>query len=263
MQSWIRSTLCFAAMAAGLAAPSLVKADTITATLTSLDPYVFGTLDLQGSPSVDGGIGNIIWQGASTNEAPFAAGFNTYCIDLIQDVDFGGTYTFNIEPLASAPKAGAYIGGTPSNGMGTAKADDLEALFGVDYSKTQGSSPSAETAKEAFQLAIWNIIYDSDSSVSTGSGTFYAGSDVASGAISVANGFLADALNPNNQQYDATDLIALVGENGAQDQIALDPLIPISAQPPSGAPLPSSGLAGLVLIAGFGFFKWHRRAGAA
>jgi hypothetical protein len=54
-----------------------------------------------------------------------------------------------------------------------------------------------------------------------------------------------------------------VGENGAQDQIAIDPLIPISADPPSGVPLPSSGLAGLVLFAGFGLIKWYRRAGAA
>jgi hypothetical protein len=249
-------------MSAGIALPSLAKADSISATLTGLDPFVFGTLNLQGAPAVEGGIGNIIWAGNSNNEAPFAGTFNTYCIDLIQDVDFGGTYTFDLEPPASAPKAGAYVGGTPSSGMGTAKANDLAALFGVDYGQTVGSSASAETAKEAFQLAIWNIIYDTDASVSTGSGTFYAGSDVDSGAISVANGFLADALNPDNQQYDATDLVALVGENGAQDQIALDPLIPISADPPS-TPLPSSGLAGLVLFLGFGLAKWYRRPAAA
>jgi uncharacterized repeat protein (TIGR01451 family) len=197
--------------------------NTISATLTGLDPNLFGTINLQGSSPVNGGIGNLLWSGPSGNQAPFSGSFNTYCIDLLQDIYFGGTYSYNIESLASAPQPGAYPDGIPTTGMGAAKADELAALFGVDYSQTLGESAAEETAKTAFQLAIWNIVYDTDAAVSNGAGTLYVSSGVDANTISVANGFIADALNPANQKYDATDLVALVGQNGAQDQIAIDP----------------------------------------
>lgn len=256
MHRSIRKSLSLLALAIGCAVPSFAKAQTITATLNTVDPYVFGHVNLSGAGSLDGGIGNIDWTGVSSNVAPFNSTFNTYCIDLIQDISFGNSYTYTIAPLSSAPNSGAYPGGTPTTGMGASKADELEALYGVDYGSTLGTSASEETAKEAFQLAIWNIVYDTDSTVS--SGTFSAGSDVSTAAISVANGFLSDALNPSNQQYDATNLIALLGQNGAQDQIAMNGPVPIDAIP-QGAPLPSSGAAGMVLLGAVAAMRLRRR----
>jgi hypothetical protein len=249
MRKRTRLAMGLMALAVGGAMPGLVRADTITAKLENLNPYVFGSVHLSGAGTVSGGIGNIIWQGASANPAPFNGPFNTYCIDLLQDINFGGTYTFTTAPLQDAPQPGAYPAGGPTNGMGTAKADEIEALFGVDYGNT-----TTGDGKEAFQLAIWNIIYDTDASVSTG--TFYVESGASSNVIGIANGFLTDALNPTNQKYDQTDLVALIGNNGAQDQIAINPLIPING---NATPLPPEAASGLLLFGVYGLTRWRKR----
>jgi|GEM_PF-2810685 len=257
-----KKLFCFLALAAACMTPSLVKADTISATLTGLSPYTFGSVYLQGAGSLNGGVGNILWQGANVNPAPFNGAFNTYCIDLIQDIGFGGNYTFTTAALAGAPKSGAYPGGTPANGMGSSKATEIETLFGMHLSDTQGDSPSANIDREAFQLAIWNVIYDTDTSVSDGSGTFYAisNSGLDASAIGAANGYLTDISNSSNQsQYAVNDLVALIGQNGAQDQVAVNPLGPTPTHDPLPAPLPAAAPVGLLAMAAGAFAKWRQR----
>jgi hypothetical protein len=232
------------------------SAETITATVTGVDPFVGGSVSLTDYGTITGGaVSNTLWQGASDNSSPFGGAFNTYCIDVIQDISIGGTYSFTEEPIQDAPKSSAFPSGTPTTGMGTVKADEMEALFGVDYSKTVASSAFLD--REAFQLAVWNIIYDTDASVSQGAGSFNALNDtgVDPGAIPLANTFLADALNPDNQQYDMTNLIALVGQNGVQDQIAV---ISGSDVHISAVPTPAPGTAAAVLLAGYGVYSWRR-----
>jgi hypothetical protein len=245
MRNWKRAIGCMALVVGAMS--GVAAADTVTAELTGLNPYVGGDLHLANYGTVDGGVGNILWQGVSTNPVPFGGAFGTYCIDLIQDINFFNTYTFVEEPIQDAPKSGAYPTGVPTTGMGLTKADEIEALYGVDYKKTLGSGAGLDC--EAFQLAIWNIIYDTDASVSQGAGSFYAinNSGLDAGAITLANTFLGDALNPGNQRYDMTNLIALVGLNGAQDQIAVVPV-----------PTPASGKAAAAILAGYAIYRWRR-----
>jgi hypothetical protein len=244
------------ALAACWAGASMAKADTvITAQLTGLNPWAFGTIHLAGAGDEDGGIGNIIWQGNSGNAAPFTGTFNTYCIDLEENIYFGSSYSFVIAPLADAPKESAYPGDT-GGPMGAEKATEIEELFGQHYADTLGVNDGVDC--EAMQLAIWNIIYDTDTSVSTGDGTFYADGDVDPNAIAIANSWLVDAANPQDQAlYQADDLEALIGCDGAQDQIVVNPLIPIST---TSVPLPTSAMGGSVLLAGLAASRlWRRR----
>jgi hypothetical protein len=249
------SVLLGAAVVGSLAARS-AKADTITAELVGLNPDTFGNVFLQGAGSLYSGVGNILWQGASSNTAPYNGAFNTYCIDLIQNISFGNTYTFVEAPLISGPKAGAYLSGTPTTGMGAAKAAAIEEMYGQNLSTTIGNTQAAADASEGFQLAVWNIIYDSDASVSTGSGVFYATSNIAPNAVADANLFLSDAFNTADQAlYPVNDLVALIGQDGAQDQVGINPLVTTSV----GVPLPTSIFGGTVLMSCLAAVRWKRR----
>jgi hypothetical protein len=226
--------------------------------LQTIDPYVFGTVHLDGAGDIGGGIGEIVWQGDAGNASPFNGQFDTYCIDLIEDIYFGSTYTFTVGSLANSPKPSAYPGGN-LNGMGTIKANEIAEMYAQHYADTLPGGNGDE--REAFQLAIWNMVYDTDTSVSTGDGVFYATGDVSGNAISIANGWLVDAANPANQAiYHANDLISLVGDRGVQDQITIDPNITIT----TGTPLPNSATGGSLLLAGLSLTRvWKRRQAMA
>jgi hypothetical protein len=247
----IRSGLLAAAVVCGLA--SFARAETVTATITTVDPFVVGTVYVNGIGDVYGAIAAIDWQGDPSNPAPFNGPFTTYCIDLNEPVNIGGTFTFTVEPLADAPKGAAFPSGTPTTGMGLAKADEIEELFGQHYDETLPAANGID--REAFQLAIWNIVYDTDTSVTTGQGSMYAESDVDPNAISIANGWLADAANPQNQIFDDTELAALVGPDGVQDQVVQFP--PLG----NGTPLAPAAFSGGLLMACLGLmrFRQYRR----
>jgi hypothetical protein len=244
----IRNSFVIVTLFVAGALGAMARAGTITATVTGIDPFVAGSVELTGAGTVsDSAVADTLWQGVASNSVPFEGGFNTYCIDVIEKISIGGTYTYTEEPVEDAPKATAYPTGTPTTGMGMTKADELEALFGVDYANTLPAANYLD--REAFQLAIWNIVYDSDASVTEGAGSFSAIADtgIDPGAIPLANTFLADALNPANQVHDMKNLIALVGENGAQDQIAMMPV-----------PAPATGKAAALLIAACAGYCWRR-----
>ena len=142
--------------------------------------------------------------------------------------------------------------------MGAAKATEIDTLFGMHYNDTINSSIN----QEAFQLAIWNIVYDTDNSVSQESGTFYAvnNSGLDAAAITVANGFLADTSNAGNQsQFAVQNVIALFGQDGAQDQLFLDPLLPAHITV-AGAPFPAAGTSAAVLMGLIAIARWKRNA---
>jgi hypothetical protein len=249
---------------------SLAQAETITATLTGLQPYVFPTVKLSYNSGavttqVTGGTGAILWSNGSTtnptNDPAFTGNFTTYCIDLLQDIYFGQQYKFDVADLAmGAPKAGAYlVGGPLVSPMGTARADAIQKLYDLHYGDTLGATPDGN--KTAFQLAIWNIIYDvsgtggqADTSVSSGSGNFYVVSGVNGSVVSTANSWLADVFNPALTPATHSYAVqALIGENGAQDQIY--------ASPSSGSPAPTPSVlaGGLALLSLCGLFRLKGR----
>src|ERR1700722_16526072 len=109
MRCSIRVPIALAVAFVGGSSAGFVRADTITATLTAVDPDAFGNVFLQGEGSLFSGVGTIVWQGSASNATPYNGVFDTYCIDLIQNIQIGGTYSFVESSLAGAPKAGAFV----------------------------------------------------------------------------------------------------------------------------------------------------------
>jgi hypothetical protein len=154
--------------------------------------------------------------------------FQTFCIELTQDISPGGTYTYSLVNLADAPKPGtSQTGG--SGGMGQAKANAIGALWAADYGSIAG--PNADTNAAAFQLAIWKIEYDwGSSNESFNKGNFKASANgvnpnSTNAAIIQAENWLNSLGWNNNNVPNETNLIALSspGPNGYQDQVMAIP----------------------------------------
>jgi hypothetical protein len=236
------------------------RADTVTATLEGLTPYSFPNMYLVGQGTIGGGAGAIGWQGQSGNALGLTGAFQTYCIDLIQDIYFGDPYTYDVQVLSTAPQPGAYPNGQ-TGGMGAQKASELNTLFQENFNNL-----STDDDMQAFQLAIWSIVYDTPTQLANGPGVentndnFYVLNSLNDGTvISIADGYLTSAVNLSDQETFSGTLVALVGENGAQDQIYAGP--PSLGSSP--VPLPSSSIGGCVLLGmcGLGAVAKKRRAG--
>jgi hypothetical protein len=96
--------------------------------------------------------------------------FKAWCVDLSQPLAPDVTFSFDVVELAAS-------GYTPT------RADLLNGLFNEYF-------PIVNTAQEsaAFQLAIWEILYDTDGSLDTG--TFRATTQALT--VSLANSWLAN-----------------------------------------------------------------------
>lgn len=144
--------------------------------------------------------------------AQFSGQYITYCADLTQHVG-SATNTFQVVGVNELRL------GAP---MGLAKAEAINRLF--TFAAGQEVSPSATNSfAAAFQLAIWEIIYDysnqnSLASLSVASGSFSAtktnGSPLSSSISSNLNAFFAAAANGPA----GTQLLGL-GSQSRQDQI--------------------------------------------
>jgi len=161
--------------------------------------------------------------------------FITYCSDLTQYVS-SSTKTFTVEEIKDLPNS---PGQTP---MG---ADAAQAIMDI-YKAAGGSQLLSGTDKAlatAFQLAVWEIVYDFDGVEGV------ASLDTASGAFRIVD--LANAYESSINAH-LTALFGSVGNNGtgeglfgvasgnAQDQLVVVPL-------PAGAMLGFAGLGGVAL----------------
>jgi hypothetical protein len=101
-----------------------------------------------------------------------------WCVDLAKHVTVpGGPYSgYTLAPFQSPPL-----------GFSSARQIDLDRLFVNDYALALTSAQN----KAAFQLAMWDILFDNDSNLSTygGPGQFGVSSGSAS-TILIAQGFV-------------------------------------------------------------------------
>jgi len=146
----------------------------------------------------------------------------------------------------------------------------ISELYGRFYNNEAGvnwenkSTFNGDTASTAFQVALWELIYDTDKNLSTGN--FQANN---LGAVSTTAQSYLNALNGDtsmfNSRFSGSQLVELLAPAGGnksqdniQDQITLVPKAP-------GVPAPPG-----VLLAGMGFIallggrtRWLRRKAPA
>lgn len=148
-------TIAFAAIVwAGAAG-----AATISATLNGVSPSKSVSI------STDGGwhyskvlAGELDWSRTGGSAAGVPAHFSTFCIELDETVKSGTNYTYNLGNLLTGPTS-------VSGGMGSSKANLLAELYGRFLS---GLTQSDSNYAAAFQIAIWEIVTDSNRNLSSG-----------------------------------------------------------------------------------------------
>jgi hypothetical protein len=167
----------------------------------------------------------------------------TFCTDLTEYVSSGGA-TYTVAPIASLPQTS----GWPA--MGATRAQAVYDLYAAAAGTQSASGASADLAS-AFQIVLWEIVYDysgSASSLNLTAGNLRAtrtdGSALGSGVMTQVNALFA-AIGSGAAQLGLMGL----SNNGAQDQIV---------EVPTVIPLPPAAWAGL---SGLGLaFAIRRRA---
>ena len=246
--SWGLGAFCAIAGVGGAA-----NADTVIAKLNGVQ-YAgssYTTLDLTlGSTVYHGAIaGPQMWQQTGGTITLPSVNFLTYCVEITQDVMLTSpatSYAFYTGSINTAPTPGDQVPGGP--GMGLAKSVLIQELWA-----RHNADITDATSGAAFQVAIWDIVYDADFNL--GAGNFKASGNL--NVTNLASTWLTD-VNTNGSAYTTPNLIALKSDT-AQDQITLGP--PPVFGPPSETPLPSAA-AGAVALLGGAMLTRSRRRGA-
>jgi len=218
---------------------SAASAATIDATFNGVSPKRNLTYTIDGgttTPTTQAGTFNWYRTGGSWAGTPNVnTNFITFCIELVQNIATGNTYTYRVAFLKDAPiPDNAPISGP----MGVVKADYIMELWS-DQIILGGGNLADPNFVAAMQTAVWEIVYDDG--LDLGSGTFQAISDGGFGFAASAQGFL-DALDDS---VILVDMRAMSSET-LQDQTFLT-VVPTGEDIPVPAAL-AMGLPALGLI---------------
>jgi PEP-CTERM motif len=147
---------------------------------------------------------------ASLNGGP---SFTSYCIDLYEYIGFGSTYT-DYTLVAGASHAFANANA----------ATDIGKLF------AEKNVIDSATKQAAFQIAIWEIAYETSGiyNLGTGAARFSGGtagafSPFSPNALSLASTWLGNLASTTNNSYSVWALDS-IGKPGHQDQVFAAPI---------------------------------------
>ncbi len=216
------------------------SADTISLNLTAGSTSV--SYKPNGGSVVSVGGGPFHWTQTTPINTNYASAITTYCIDLTHGIT-SGTYTTQTN-LTLAPTIG-----TDAKGLA------ITELFDRYYYNSLTSSANSS----AFQLALWELVYDGATSKSLTAGSIQG--DTAQPYTAQAQSMLNSLGSKSsyaNHDLAISHLEVLVSSNGNQDQIMVVP------NPPKGVPAPPAVmLAGIGVLALFGRSRWTRRTPTA
>lgn len=157
------------------------------------------------------------------------ASFLTYCIELEEHFSFGSAPMTDYRVIDGRRYFGEYRGDRSI-------AERLGQL--MTYAADNASLVSDAAGSTALQLAIWNVIYDTDASVSDTGGRFRDASPYRLAASTLLTG----ALSVTASRFD----VFALQRNGSQDFLLLAPRLGTVPEPGSLA-LVGAAVAGLVV----------------
>jgi len=195
--------------------------------------------------------GPYYWQQTgSPMNSNFGSTVATFCVELNQTFPAGtSSGAFNVTSLAAV--------------KGTATADAIQKLFGNNYNTAWASSSfTGSTNSTAFQLALWELVYDGTGGA-LGTGNFTYTGSLTSGVGLAAKNMLTALGSTSSSAFGAAfpnSQVVWLSSGSFQDQIAIVPHVP----PPPGVPAPPSiVLAGLALGTGLFGRAFRRRKDVA
>lgn len=199
-------------------------------------------------------VGPFSWKDTNVDNpnTSFPPTIKTFCIELDQPLPnlTPPTATFRITDPANAPII-----------KSEAKADAIRALYGNYYDFATDSVKGG--LDRAFQIALWEIIYDFGSleglDLTNGDFAYLVNSQTLLDAIAMLQGLSGGKEAFDRSGYELVALVAPAGdgktEDKVQDQIAVRP---------KGVPAPPALLlAGFGMVALLGRARWTRRSNAA
>jgi len=230
----MKSMVCTCALVVSGVFASSVSATPLTMSGT-LEGFQHGHVSL----SVHAQGANSAWHRSNLKTGMFKwsqgnSTFNTFCIELTQSNSEGQNVVFDVNQLNDAPNPGHSNFPHLDGGMGTFRAGLIQDLFNNHHASAIDSVTTA-----AFQVAIWAILYETDSSqivaesddspnnayhginVDAGSFTLRDLGDAGSMRTQVAN--LANAWLVGLNSVALTNLLALTHDQ-RQDQVIVIPL---------------------------------------
>ena len=216
---------------------SIANAATITARLDNVDPGRIIGVHYNGSSLGQAYAGVMNWTGNAANEGGLDGRFSSFCIDLTQDVLLGQTYSFATAGIQDAPNPLPPTAPIGATGMGATNAQFIEKLYALEYDNIG----SDHDRGAAFQIAIWEILFDTSPSHDVTGGMFGV-SGASASVVSLSNNFVAAALAPGAMTFHQ-QILALTSAT-AQDQLVLGgPSNTLVPPPPPGVPVPSPAAA--------------------
>lgn len=222
-------------------AATAANAGTVTATFHTVDPYRIIDFSQDSGHSYESTwAGKFLWtRSGGTEVGNPGHDFTTFCIEMNQEINFGGTYTYDV---VSLDKGGTHFAG-PGVGMGAARADLISELWGRHYSEIVGNDTAA-----AFQIAVWEIVEDSNNR-NLRAGQFRirdAGTRSAPAYVSLAQQWL-DSLNGHGPKA----VLEAISSREHQDQVFYKGAA-------SAVPLPAAVWGGLGLMSAVGALRLRR-----
>ena len=231
----LRTAVAAALLATGLAA----QAGTL-----AMSGWLFGSGHgvIAGTPNYNGLAGGFKGTLSGMNDPAFNLNpIEMYCVDLAQTIYINAPTTYSVK-LAGELGTADFTVVSASTHFTSAVATRLGRL--VSYVESAGTIVDTSTESTSLQLAIWNTLYDSDSTL--GGGSFKDTSSYAS----YANTLLTSSAN-----FGITKELYVLRSAGSQDQ-----LFWIDTPPGRQLPEPASlALVGLAL-GGAAFASRRRRA---
>lgn len=245
------------AVVAAVSAVSVAHGASVTATLHEVSPSQIVGVSYNGQALGQAYAGTLNWYGQAGNAGGLTGPFSTFCIDLLQDVYVGSTYGYEVVDLTEAPDPLPPTAPADGGGMGPSNAAKVQKLYALEYDNVG----SDHTRAAAFQVALWEMLYETGGTSGVADGNFFL-TGVPSALIDLANQFVSAASAPGSLLY-PNQLLVLTSPT-AQDQIFVGDLM--SPEPPARqgeAPVPvpaPAAVAGAVpLLGGLALFRRIRR----